>query len=261
MNKNNFETVAVSEMVGAAFHTKPATPAPYLLVVDDERVLADSLALIFRQEGYAVTVAYDAESAFEIAKLAPPQVLVTDVALPGMNGVDLAFLLQESISDCNIILVTGSPEEATRLAATRPGHGFQMFAKPVQPTELLKCISDLLACNAQQVEQPKFSGAQLRTPRREYGMILSGWKDIAKYFGRGVRTVQRWEAFGLPVVRPAGHVKSAVCAHTEELDAWLRQSCGIEQLHQRVRELAVENEMLKRQLSDTAAQPPLSQVA
>lgn len=52
--------------------------------------------------------------------------------------------------------------------------------------------------------------------------ILNGWKEIASYLGRGVRTVQRWEIeIGLPVRRPHGKTKSAVMAITSELDAWV----------------------------------------
>jgi hypothetical protein len=53
--------------------------------------------------------------------------------------------------------------------------------------------------------------------------VLTCWKDIANYLGKGVRTVQRWEQeFGLPVRRPNGvNHKSAVIAHTTDLDAWL----------------------------------------
>ena len=92
-------------------------------------------------------------------------------------------------------------------------------------------------------------------------MVLSGWKEVAKYFGRGVRTVQRWEAFGLPVVRPAGHSRSAVCAYTEELDAWLRQPSRPEQLQQRIYELEREINALKRQLASTAPEQSLKQIA
>lgn len=53
-------------------------------------------------------------------------------------------------------------------------------------------------------------------------MILNGWKEIASYLGRGVRTVQRWEQFGLPVRRPKGSDRSAVLALSEELDAWIK---------------------------------------
>ena len=52
--------------------------------------------------------------------------------------------------------------------------------------------------------------------------ILNSWKEIAGYLGRGVRTVQRWEAqLGLPVHRPAGRDHSAVLAFSNELDQWL----------------------------------------
>ena len=52
--------------------------------------------------------------------------------------------------------------------------------------------------------------------------ILNSWKEIASYLGRGVRTVQRWEAqLGLPVHRPAGKDHSAVIAFSSELDQWL----------------------------------------
>jgi phage terminase Nu1 subunit (DNA packaging protein) len=50
---------------------------------------------------------------------------------------------------------------------------------------------------------------------------LQSWKEIARYLDRGIRTVQRWEKFGLPVHRPAGHDRSAVFALKHELDAWL----------------------------------------
>ena len=54
---------------------------------------------------------------------------------------------------------------------------------------------------------------------------LSSWKEIAQYFGRGVRTVQRWEAvLGLPVRRPHGRSRSAVMAITGELDEWLSRA-------------------------------------
>jgi len=52
--------------------------------------------------------------------------------------------------------------------------------------------------------------------------VLNSWKEISKYLGRGVRTVQRWERdFGLPVRRPAGHMKSAVVALRSDIDQWL----------------------------------------
>ena len=55
--------------------------------------------------------------------------------------------------------------------------------------------------------------------------VLSGWKDIANYLGKGVRTVQRYEQqFGLPVRRPAGKPSGSVVATKAELDAWVTAS-------------------------------------
>jgi hypothetical protein len=57
--------------------------------------------------------------------------------------------------------------------------------------------------------------------------VLTSWKDIARYMGKGVRTVQRWEAdFGLPVRRPNGSGKKAVLARPRDLDAWIAMRCS-----------------------------------
>jgi PleD family two-component response regulator len=55
------------------------------------------------------------------------------------------------------------------------------------------------------------------------GHVLNGWKEIAQYLGRGIRTVQRWESmYGMPVHRPAAKDRSAVTAFPSEIDNWLK---------------------------------------
>src|SRR5579875_2058462 len=57
--------------------------------------------------------------------------------------------------------------------------------------------------------------------------VLTSWKEIASYLGKGVRTVQRWEKdFGLPVRRPINSDKSAILARTSDLDAWIAMRCS-----------------------------------
>jgi hypothetical protein len=57
--------------------------------------------------------------------------------------------------------------------------------------------------------------------------VLTSWKDIARYMGKGVRTVQRWEQdFGLPVRRPHGSSKKAVLARPRDLDLWVAMRCS-----------------------------------
>jgi hypothetical protein len=65
----------------------------------------------------------------------------------------------------------------------------------------------------------------MESPNRQ---LLNSWKEISAYLSRGVRTVQRWEAFyGMPVHRPAGHSRAAVVAFSDELDEWLRNSNAV----------------------------------
>lgn len=57
--------------------------------------------------------------------------------------------------------------------------------------------------------------------------VLTSWKEIAHYLGKGVRTVQRWEQdFGLPVRRPFGSNKKAILARPRDLDAWIALRCS-----------------------------------
>ena len=65
------------------------------------------------------------------------------------------------------------------------------------------------------------------TNRSNHPPVLTSWKDIAQYLGKGVRTVQRWEQdFGLPVRRPQGSNKKAILARPSDLDAWVALRCS-----------------------------------
>ncbi|HEX4066014.1 MAG TPA: hypothetical protein VHZ09_08305 [Acidobacteriaceae bacterium] len=64
------------------------------------------------------------------------------------------------------------------------------------------------------------------TSANSHPAVLTSWKEIARYMGKGVRTVQRWEQdFGLPVRRPQGSNKKAVLARPRDLDAWVALRC------------------------------------
>jgi DNA-binding response OmpR family regulator len=130
---------------------KPGAPAahdtyrPVVLVVDDESSIADTLAEILSRSGYAAVAEYDADSALERALLIPPEMLITDVVLPGMNGIDLAIHIKRIFPDCKIILFSGQASTADLLAAAnREGHQFVLLSKPVHPTDLLARISESL---------------------------------------------------------------------------------------------------------------------
>jgi DNA-binding response OmpR family regulator len=120
------------------------------MVVDDESSIADTVAEILSRSGYAAVAAYDADSALEMALLNPPELLITDVILAGMNGIDLAIHVRRIFPDCKIILFSGQASTADLLAAAnREGHQFVLLSKPVHPTDLLARISESLRSGRQ----------------------------------------------------------------------------------------------------------------
>jgi DNA-binding NtrC family response regulator len=119
---------------------------PVILIVDDERVIADTLSIILSRSGFATFTAYDGDSAMEIATIVSPQLLISDVVMPGMTGVELAIALGEIVPDCKVLLFSGQAATADLLREARElGHDFTTLSKPVHPTDMLNRISECLA--------------------------------------------------------------------------------------------------------------------
>jgi DNA-binding response OmpR family regulator len=88
--------------------------------------------------------AYDAESALEVIRVIPPELLLSDVVSPGMSGIDLAIAMKEVVSDCKVLLFSGQAANIDLLAAARDaGHNFTVLAKPLHPADLLANIRQL----------------------------------------------------------------------------------------------------------------------
>jgi DNA-binding response OmpR family regulator len=118
---------------------------PVVLVVDDESAIADTLTEILSRSGYAAMAAYDGNDALESALVTPPEMLITDVILPGMSGVELAITVRRIFPDCKILLFSGQASTADLLASAKDqGHHFTLLSKPVHPRELLAHVSDML---------------------------------------------------------------------------------------------------------------------
>ena len=118
---------------------------PSVLIVDDESVIADTLTEILNRSGYAATAAYDAESAMESALMKPPEMLITDVVLPGMNGIELAIQIKRIFPDCKTLLFSGQASTSDMLTSAKSaGHHFTLLSKPVHPKDLLAWVSQSL---------------------------------------------------------------------------------------------------------------------
>jgi len=109
-----------------------------VFVVDDERVISDSLSAILRLHGFNAHAFYDAQSAMAACEEMPPDVVVSDVKMRGINGVEMAVQIRKRIPSCRILLFSGELSTQSVLeAAQRNGYVFEFLSKPVHPTELL----------------------------------------------------------------------------------------------------------------------------
>lgn len=116
-----------------------------ILIVEDEKVVADTLGQILAANGYEIRVVYSAEDAVLLVANWRPDVAILDVMLPKMNGIELALVLKEAFPECQSLLFSGAPSvEVLMQKAKSEGHQFEILAKPVHPTVMLDAISTLL---------------------------------------------------------------------------------------------------------------------
>lgn len=131
-----------AELEGDTITSHASGYRPRVLVVDDESAIADTVAKILTLSGYAAIPAYDGDGALEIALLEPPQLLITDVMLPGMNGIELAITIKRIYPECKILLFSGQASTIDLMAsAKREGHQFTLLNKPVPPKDLLAMVA------------------------------------------------------------------------------------------------------------------------
>jgi CheY-like chemotaxis protein len=140
-----FQTVPLAELARQGIIPPTALPKPVVLVVDDEPVIADTLAVILSQYGFATMAAYDGKAALDIVKTLPPDLLLTDVVMPGMSGVDLAIAIRQSLPNCKVLLFSGQAATVDLLGkAVEAGHDFTLLSKPLHPKDLLATLSRTL---------------------------------------------------------------------------------------------------------------------
>jgi len=118
----------------------PAAPPskPRVLVADDEQVIANTLAIILNQAGFEARAVYSGEKAIEALESFQPDMLISDVIMTGMTGIEAAIATREKMPNCKILLFSGQAATADLLEKARlDGHEFEILAKPVHPTDLL----------------------------------------------------------------------------------------------------------------------------
>lgn len=142
--RTTFLTVPIAEVPLPVDSAKGSVHRPIILVVDDEPIVADTLADILIRSGYTAMTAYDGESALETAALIPPDLLIAnDVSLP-VSSVDLAIAVKSESPECKIILLSGKQSAAKLKWAQSGDTHLSLLSKPVHPADLLSKVTSAL---------------------------------------------------------------------------------------------------------------------
>lgn len=100
-----------------------------------------TLALILKMNGFQATASYSGEHGLELARRQQFDFLISDVVMPGMNGIEAAICIREVQPKCRILLVSGHADADEMLkSANAKGHAFEILAKPFHPVFLIETL-------------------------------------------------------------------------------------------------------------------------
>ena len=115
-----------------------------VLVVDDEQIIADTLAMILNHSGFTAKAVYSGEVAVMQASEWPPSALICDVVMPGISGPQAAAAILRIAPQCHVMLFSG---HGTLDIGNRIGEcTFEILAKPVHPQEILRRLKAVREC-------------------------------------------------------------------------------------------------------------------
>lgn len=115
-----------------------------ILVVDDEKNVADTLALVLKMHDYDTASAHSAEEAIALCTGLRPDAVISDVIMGKMNGIELAYHLSATIPDCRVLLMSGNVATDTLLVEwPAAAYDFPLVSKPFHPREVLDLLADL----------------------------------------------------------------------------------------------------------------------
>ena len=131
-----------------------------ILIIDDDRIIQDSLQELFTDAGYVVHLAADGISGFELITKEKPDIIVTDILLPRMHGIALCEKIRaiDDLRQIPIILMTGVYKDVNLRMYVHKGLADDFIEKPFRETELLSKIEHFPGCGADKVDSQPAAG-------------------------------------------------------------------------------------------------------
>ena len=131
-----------------------------ILVIEDERLLAQSIRAVLEQKGFTVETVYDGETGAEYAKLGVYDLLILDVMMPGLNGFQVAQTVRASRCTTPILMLTARSGIEDRIEGLNAGADYYL-TKPFDTRELLACVNALLRRQGSQVDELRYGNTSL----------------------------------------------------------------------------------------------------
>ena len=131
-----------------------------ILIIEDERLLADSLKTLLTGKGFQVEAVYDGQTGTEYAELGIYDLLILDVMMPGMDGYQVARRVRQKRCNTPILMLTAKASVEDRIMGLNAGADYYL-TKPFDTRELLACINALLRRQGKQVDELVFGNVSL----------------------------------------------------------------------------------------------------
>lgn len=145
-----------------------------ILVIEDEKLLADSIRTLLSGKGFEVEVAYDGETGEEYAELGIYDLLILDVMMPKMNGYEVARKVRSKKCGTPILMLTAKSGLEDRITGLNSGADYYL-TKPFDTRELLACINALLRRQGAQVDEVSYGNTSLDLSS---GMLVCGANTV-----------------------------------------------------------------------------------
>lgn len=118
--------------------------AEKLLIVEDEDTLCESLKRVFTKEGYETDIADSAEAAFELLKDKTYDLIITDIILPGISGIELLSKYKKQNPDQKVVIMTAYASMETAVEALKAG-ACDFIIKPIMHDEMKRVVKKALS--------------------------------------------------------------------------------------------------------------------
>ncbi len=145
-----------------------------ILIIEDEKILADSLKTLLESKGFEVEAVYDGETGKEYAELGIYDLLILDVMMPKMDGYEVARQVRSKRCSTPILMLTAKSEVEDRIKGLNSGADYYL-TKPFYTAELLACINALLRRQGNQVDELVFGNTSLDLAS---GKLICGEKSV-----------------------------------------------------------------------------------